>query len=135
MYKSVTYHSGQFVTHHAAAPVVLTFLYNPPCWIIGKVNLHTFILVRIIFEMHAYSIFKLEYYKSVANNLTTLYSRIHDVVKSRFWPFTLFPMGYENIATIKAYWRGNRKINCAECELDIELANTHLCREFTDNGT
>jgi hypothetical protein len=62
-------------------------------------NLHRFILIRVVLQMHFNPVRKLEYYQSVVNNLAPSDFCIHDLVESRVWPLPFFRCGTSSRVT------------------------------------
>ena len=50
-----------------------------------------------------------------------------------FRPCPLLPTGNQFVAAEKAHWRLDGEIDFAKGELDIELSNSYLSRELTDD--
>ena len=60
--------------------------------------------------------------------------RVHDVVETGVWPSAWFPMSHEFAVTKEIHRRLDGETEGTERELEIELADPHLCGELPDHG-
>jgi hypothetical protein len=98
-----------------------------------KGDLHALVLIRVVFEMHDDAVSKLERDQSVVHDLAAPDLRIHDLVEAGVRPPALFPTTHQIAITKECDRRLDRKIDRAEGELKIELADPHLGRELSND--
>jgi hypothetical protein len=96
-------------------------------------DLHAFVLIGTVLEMHRHPVVELEHDESVVYDFTASDFRIHDVVETGVWPLALFPMGHQLAVTKEIHEGLDGETDGAERELKIELADPKLCRELPDN--
>src|SRR5215471_13055656 len=96
-------------------------------------DLHAFVLIRVVFEVHCDAVLELEQDQSVAHDFAPSDVRIHNVVESRVWPSAFLPMSHELAVTKEVNRRLNGEADGAKRELEIELTDPHLGRELSDH--
>lgn len=111
----------------AAALVRASWLDYPQSRIPLEGNLHTLVLIGIVFELHREIVLKLEDDQPVGHGFAASDPRIHNVIESGIRPPPFLPMGYEISITEEIHRRLNGEIDGTERKLDIELTDAHLC--------
>ena len=91
------------------------------------------VLVRVVDEEHREAVLELDLDVAIVDDVAAAGGGVHDVEEARIGPPTFTPLSDDLAAAKETHWRLRDEVDRAERELEIELSNSNLRSELSDN--